>query len=126
MRSFAIVAAVVMSVVFSLFTITCTGRAPQTNWSAHTSSPTPASGNLPLRTLRDVPLSGGTTRFDYQSFDSNTGRLYIAHLGDGSMVVFDTAKETQVGDVKTFRAYMEFWLFLSSVACMPRQLARMS
>jgi YVTN family beta-propeller protein len=100
MRSFATVAAVALSIPFLVFTITCTGRAPQANWSATTSSPTPASGNLPLRTLRDVPLSGGATRFDYQNFDSNTGRLYIAHLGDGSMVVFDTARDAQVGDVK--------------------------
>jgi len=50
--------------------------------------------------LRDVPLSGGATRFDYQSIDPNTGRLYIAHLGDGSMVVVDTIKETVIGAVK--------------------------
>jgi len=56
--------------------------------------------NLPLRTLRDVPLSGGATRFDYQSFDENTGRLYVAHLGDGVLTVFDANKETVIGDVK--------------------------
>jgi YVTN family beta-propeller protein len=50
--------------------------------------------------LRDIPLSGGASRFDYQSFDPNTGRLYIAHLGDSAMVVFDTNTETVVGDVK--------------------------
>jgi YVTN family beta-propeller protein len=59
-----------------------------------------SAGTLPLRTLSDVPLSGGATRFDYQSLDPGTGRLYIAHLGDGSMVVFDTNKETLVGDVR--------------------------
>ena len=58
------------------------------------------SGSLPLRTLRDVPLSGGVTRFDYQSFDEATGRLYIAHLGDGLLTVFDANKETMIGDVK--------------------------
>src|SRR6266576_2519140 len=40
--------------------------------------------DLPLRILSDVPLTGGTTRFDYQSVDPNTGRLYLAHLGDGT------------------------------------------
>jgi YVTN family beta-propeller protein len=45
-------------------------------------------------------LSGGATRFDYQSFDANTGRLYIAHLGDGALTVFDANKETVIGDVK--------------------------
>ena len=112
MKSLAIVGGVVLSILFTVFAITCTGKAPQTNRAAQSSSdlPTPnssgglppsaPSGNLPLRTLRDVPLSGGATRFDYQSFDPNTGRLYIAHLGDGTMAVFDTNKETLVGDVK--------------------------
>src|SRR5215467_10258664 len=49
-------------------------------------------GNLPLQVLADVPLTGGTTRFDYQSFDSNSGRLYIAHLGADLMTVFDVNK----------------------------------
>jgi YVTN family beta-propeller protein len=57
-------------------------------------------GNIPVRTLRDVPLSGSATRFDYQSFDANSGRLYIAHLGDGVLTIFDTNKETVIGDVK--------------------------
>jgi YVTN family beta-propeller protein len=58
------------------------------------------AGGIPLRTVRDVPLSGGATRFDYQSLDSNAGRLYIAHLGDGMVTVFDTNKQAVVGDVK--------------------------
>src|ERR1044071_5896562 len=62
-----------------------------------------ASGNLPLRVLADVPLSGGTTRFDYQSFDSKTGRLYIAHLGSDLMTVVDVNKQAVVGDVKDLK-----------------------
>nr|MDQ3746347.1 YncE family protein [Acidobacteriota bacterium] len=58
------------------------------------------AGGIILRTIRDVPMSGGASRFDYQSLDSNAGRLYIAHLGDGMMTVFDTNKQTVVGDVK--------------------------
>ena len=56
-------------------------------------------GELPLRTIRDVPLSGGTSRFDYQSMDSESGRLYIAHLGADLLTVFDTNSQTVVGDV---------------------------
>jgi len=59
--------------------------------------------NLPLRTLSDVPLTGGTTRLDYQSLDSDNGRLYIAHLGSDLMTVFDVNKQTIVGDVKDLR-----------------------
>lgn len=112
MKSLAIIGGVVLSILLTVFTITCTGKAPQNNLAATASSVSPVSdtsasppssatlGNLPLRTLRDVPLSGGATRFDYQSFDPNSERLYIAHLGDGVLTVFDADKETVVGDVK--------------------------
>jgi len=112
MKSLAIIGGVVLSILLTVFAITCTGKAPQTELAATPSSVSPmpgtseslpssaTSGNLPLRTLRDVPLSGGATRFDYQSFDPNSGRLYIAHLGDGVLTVFDANKETVVGDVK--------------------------
>jgi YVTN family beta-propeller protein len=56
-------------------------------------------GELPLRNLRDVPLGGGASRFDYQSMDSTSGRLYIAHLGADLMTVFDTNSQTVLGDV---------------------------
>jgi len=62
-----------------------------------------ASENLPLRTLADVPLTGGTTRLDYQSLDSSSGRLYIAHLGSDLMTVFDVNKQTIVADVKDLK-----------------------
>ena len=62
-----------------------------------------AAGSLPLRVLSDVPLSGGTTRFDYQSLDSASGRLYIAHLGADLMTVFDVNKQSVIGDVKDLK-----------------------
>jgi len=64
---------------------------------------TAIAGGLPLRVLADVPLSGGTARFDYQSLDSTNGRLYIAHLGADSLVVFDINKQTPIGDVKDLK-----------------------
>ena len=57
----------------------------------------------PLQILSDVPLSGGTTRLDYQSLDSSSSRLYIAHLGSDLLTVFDVNKQTFVGDVKDLR-----------------------
>jgi len=62
-----------------------------------------SSGNLPLRTLTDIPLTGGATRLDYQSLDTDNGRLYIAHLGSDLMTVFDVNKQTVVGDVKDLK-----------------------
>jgi DNA-binding beta-propeller fold protein YncE len=46
-------------------------------------------GSLPLRTVADVPLTGGVSRLDYESFDSNRGILYIAHLGADSVIAVD-------------------------------------
>jgi len=91
MKSVRVIAGVSLPFALSLLALTCTAKSPLLG------SPPP---KLPLRTLRDVPLGGGATRFDYQSFDPNTGRLYIAHLGDSTMVVFDTNKEAQVAEVK--------------------------
>jgi YVTN family beta-propeller protein len=62
-----------------------------------------SSGSLPLRTLSDVPLTGGATRLDYQSLDSDGGRLYIAHLGSDLMTVFDVSKQKIVGDVRDLK-----------------------
>ncbi|NPT58434.1 YncE family protein [Paraburkholderia elongata] len=47
-------------------------------------------GGLPLKQVADVPLGGRPTRLDYASVDPDRHLLFIAHLGDGEVVVFDT------------------------------------
>ena len=42
---------------------------------------------LGLEFVKDVPLSGGATRFDYQSIDEKNRRLYIAHMGSDMVTV---------------------------------------
>nr|WP_321845220.1 YncE family protein [Paraburkholderia bannensis] len=49
-----------------------------------------AIGTLPLRQSTDVPLPGRSSRFDYESYDPQRHLLFIAHLGDSEVVVFDT------------------------------------
>ncbi|MFL6244229.1 MAG: YncE family protein [Acidimicrobiia bacterium] len=53
----------------------------------------PAAGarsrDLPLTRVRDVPLPGRSTRFDYQSIDAASRRLYVAHLGDATLDAVD-------------------------------------
>ena len=44
---------------------------------------------MPLRLVEDVPLTGGPTRFDYASLDASHDTLWLAHMGDGSVVAFD-------------------------------------
>lgn len=55
-----------------------------------------------LRAEADIPLPGGTTRFDYQSLDATTGRLFISHMGDGAVVVFDTKQSKVIANVPGF------------------------
>jgi YVTN family beta-propeller protein len=98
----------------ALFVLACSAQQGQRQSNAASASPlssesrtndNPATlpANLPLHTLTDVPLTGGTTRLDYQSLDSENGRLYIAHLGSDLMTVFDVSKQTVVGDVKDLK-----------------------
>jgi len=47
------------------------------------------AAKLGLEHVTDIPLAGGTTRFDYQSIDESRRRLYIAHLGADMVTVFD-------------------------------------
>jgi len=55
-----------------------------------------------LKQVADVPLPGGTTRFDYQSLDEKTGKLFISHMGDGRLVVFDTKTNKVVANLPGF------------------------
>ena len=64
---------------------------------------TAQTAKLPLRTVADFPLTGRATRLDYQSFDPQNGRLYVAHMGDDMVTVFDTNTGKVVGDVKDLK-----------------------
>src|ERR1700757_2941369 len=55
-----------------------------------------------LEKVADIPLPGGTTRFDYQSLDATNGRLYFSHMGDGQLMVFDTKSEKLVAHLPGF------------------------
>lgn len=52
-----------------------------------------------LRSVADYPLPGKATRWDYMSLDRARSRLYIAHLGDSTVVVVDTKTKAVVGTV---------------------------
>ena len=51
------------------------------------------------RVVRDVRLPGDTSRWDYQAYDAAAHRLYIAHLGAGEVVVFDTQRQNVVATI---------------------------
>ena len=60
------------------------------------SSATPPAG---LQVVGDTPLTGGSSRFDYESLDTSTHHLVIAHLGASTVTVFDTHDHRVVRDI---------------------------
>jgi len=56
-----------------------------------------------LDTVADVPMPGAAVRFDYQSMDTEHGRLYIAHMNDDHLVVFDTASRKVIANLDMFK-----------------------
>lgn len=78
------------------FTVT---GAPIATTRATTTDREPTAAGLPLRKVADVALPGTATRFDYQSVDAGRRRLFIAHLGAGSVVAFDIARQRVAGVV---------------------------
>ena len=76
--------------------------------SATTSSLTPpeyhrliptthAPGSSELRVVTEMPLPGPPNRFDYESFDPTTGRLWMNHMNAGETLVLSTDSTRLVG-----------------------------
>src|SRR2546426_8307070 len=81
---------------------TCTLAGPpiQARWSG-TIPPAPAAV-APLRVVADVPLPGSASRFDYQSLEPASGRLFVSHMGAGRLVVFDVRAGRVIADLDGF------------------------
>jgi YVTN family beta-propeller protein len=68
------------------------------------------SGKGPLKTVADIPLPDPAVRFDYQSFDATSGRLYIAHMNADHLVVFDTATRKVIANIGGFTRVHGVWV----------------
>jgi DNA-binding beta-propeller fold protein YncE len=68
------------------------------NWRspATATSPPPKMG---LRLVREIPLPGPANRFDYQSVDPASGRIYMNHMNAGRTIVFDANNGKVVAEV---------------------------
>ena len=79
---------------------TASSLTPAT-WMAARAAERAARGGA-LRVLSDVALPGPANRFDYESFDPTTRRIYINHMNAGQTLVFDVDKGKvikEIGDV---------------------------
>ena len=57
------------------------------------------AADLPLQHVVDVELGGHPTRIDYESFDPQRHLLFVAHLGDSAIIVFDTRAQRVVSRI---------------------------
>ncbi len=90
-----------MLIAFFVFVALLPGIKTTSVWAAQEAvTPPPPQKGWTL--VASVPLPGHTTRFDYQSFDPVSGRLYIAHLGDSHLVVFNTKTNRVIADLPGF------------------------
>jgi len=79
---------------------TLAGPSVEAHWSG--AIPPAATAEAPLRVIADVPLPGSASRFDYQSLESASGRLFISHMGAGQLVVFDAQAGKVIGNLDGF------------------------
>lgn len=86
---------VLASVVVIGVLIGCTGSSPDAN-----PIPSDVPNGLGLRQVGDIPLEGGTVRFDYQTIDPVRNQLYIAHLGSSLVTVFDLKTQKVLTNIK--------------------------
>jgi DNA-binding beta-propeller fold protein YncE len=80
-------------------------------WSPYVASQTKTnSSSGPLRTVADITMPGPPVRFDYQSFDAGSGRLYIAHMNADHLVLFDTSTRKVFANIGGFTRVHGVWV----------------
>jgi DNA-binding beta-propeller fold protein YncE len=81
-------------------------------WHSPTRAPQPAP-TPGLSLLREIPLPGPANRFDYQSFDPVTRRIYMNHMNAGRTVVFDTDSNRVVTEIADLPRATGVWVVSS-------------
>jgi len=96
------VTAFVLAATPQVPTPSCTLAGPplEAHWSG--AIPPASTADAPLRLVADVPLPGSASRFDYQSLEPASGRLFISHMGAGQLVVFDVRVGRVIGNLDGF------------------------
>src|SRR4051812_17430150 len=68
------------------------------NWRSPVTATTPPP-KMGLKLVREVPLPGPANRFDYQSVDPASGRIYMNHMNAGRTIVFDADSGKVVAEI---------------------------
>ena len=68
-----------------------------------------AQDKAPLTKVADIPMPGAAVRFDYQSLDTTTGRLYLSHMNANQLVVFDVKQRQVIANLDGFPKVHGVW-----------------
>lgn len=68
--------------------------------------PAPTPG---LSMVREMALPGPANRFDYQSVDPGSGRIYMNHMDAGTTIVFDADSNRVIGEIKGLARATGVW-----------------
>ncbi len=100
-KSILLVTALVPSITLAQ-TGVCSANAKTLTPSSWRASATAAQSqpSRGLTLVAEIALPGPANRFDYQSIDSTTRRLYINHMNAGRTIVFDLDAGHVVGEIK--------------------------
>lgn len=60
------------------------------------------AAELPLKFVADIALSGDTGRFDYLSIDPQSERLFLSHMGPGTVHVVDLKARKEIANLPGF------------------------
>lgn len=86
------------ALLFQACTATPSSMTPA-SWKPPASAPSAKAPVAGLKLLRELPLPGPANRFDYQSVDPATGRIYMNHMNAGRTIVFDADSGRVVGEI---------------------------
>jgi DNA-binding beta-propeller fold protein YncE len=95
-------------------TRTCAATANSltpSSWQA-ARHPAPADAGTPvpgLRIVADIPLPGPPNRFDYQSLDPASGRLWISHMNAGRVILFDVDSQRVIAEIPDLPRVTGVW-----------------
>ncbi len=73
---------------------------PSHNAASQQRKTMPVLRKLKLQLVNEIPLPGGTSRFDYQSIDEIHRVLFISHMGANLVTVFDLDSNKIIGNVR--------------------------
>ena len=112
------VAFVIASLMLEPFTLGAQGNPAAC--AATATSMTPPTWRAPIRAtqaapkagltlLREIPLPGPANRFDYQSVDTASGRIYMNHMNAGRTIVFDANRDSVMTEIMDLARATGVW-----------------